>query len=102
MTGGVGAGLVLALGSAAALNWAFFRQHGAASTLPPLSLRRPLHSLVLLARSPSWLVGFLVGLGGWALYVGALRLAPLSLVQAASAGGSGCWPCWWREPARRR
>jgi drug/metabolite transporter (DMT)-like permease len=89
MTGAVGAGLALALGSAAALNWAFFRQHGAASTMPPLSVRRPLQSLLLLARSPSWLAGFLVGLGGWALYVGALRLAPLSLVQAASAGGIG-------------
>jgi hypothetical protein len=34
-------------------------------------------------------VGFLVGICGWGLYVGALALAPLSLVQAASAGGIG-------------
>jgi len=87
VTGGAAAGLALALASAVALNWGFFAQHGAAGSLPPLSPRRPLHSLRLLAGSPRWLAGFLVGLGGWALYIGALRLAPLSLVQAASAGG---------------
>ena len=85
----VGVGLVLAVLSAGALNWGFFAQHGAASTLPPLSLRRPFHSLACLFRSPRWLFGFSVGLGGWALYVAALALAPLSLVQATSAGGIG-------------
>jgi hypothetical protein len=85
----VGAGLALALGSAAALNWGYVAQHGAASALPPLSLRRPLRSLGLLFRHPRWLVGFLVGIGGWVLYVAALSLAPLSLVQSVSAGGIG-------------
>jgi hypothetical protein len=46
-------------------------------------------SLLALFRSPRWLAGFLTGIGGWVLYVAALRLAPLSLVQAASAGGIG-------------
>jgi hypothetical protein len=82
-------GLVLALLSAGALNWGFFAQHTAASTLPPLSLRHPVSSLASLFRSVEWLVGFLCGLGGWALYVCALALAPLSLVQASSAGGIG-------------
>jgi hypothetical protein len=50
-------------------------------------LRRPLQSLALLFRSGRWAVGFFAGIGGWVLYVAALRLAPLSLVQAASAGG---------------
>ena len=81
------AGLALALASAVALNWGFFAQHGAASELPPLSLRRPIASLVSLVRDLSWLLGFLAGVGGWVLYVAALALAPLSLVQAASAGG---------------
>jgi hypothetical protein len=84
-----GLGLLLALGSAAALNWSYLVQHGAAAALPPLSLRRPVSSLVSLFRSPRWLVGFLTGIGGWVLYVGAVALAPLSLVQAASAGGIG-------------
>ena len=85
----VGAGLGLALGSAAALNWGFFLQHGAAASLPPLSLRRPLASLRALFTSLRWLAGFGVGIGGWGLYIAALALAPLSLVQAASAGGIG-------------
>jgi len=89
MTSSLLAGLGLALASAGALNWGFFAQHGAASALPPLSLRRPLASLRLLFGARRWLAGFLVGLGGWALYVTALALAPLSLVQAASAGGIG-------------
>ena len=41
----VTAGLALALLSAFALNWGFLTQHGAASSLPPLSLRTPLRSL---------------------------------------------------------
>jgi len=89
MSPSVAVGLVLALGSAAALNWGFFTQHGAASSLPPLSVRRPLHSLGLLFSNLRWLAGFVAGLAGWALYVVALMLAPLSLVQAVSAGGIG-------------
>lgn len=81
--------LVLALGSALALNWGYVAQHRGASALPPLALRRPLASLRALFTHRSWLAGFSVGLGGWVLYVGALALAPLSIVQAASAGGIG-------------
>jgi hypothetical protein len=82
-------GLALALASAFALNWGWLAQHGAARDLPPLSLRRPLQSLRSLFGDRAWLVGFTVGLAGWALYVAALALAPLSLVQATSAGGVG-------------
>ena len=81
--------LLLALASAAALNWGFYRQHEQASTLPPLSLRHPFHSLRLLFGNARWLVGFLVGILGWVFYVVALAFGPLSLVQAASAGGIG-------------
>ncbi len=87
MTPKVGAGLLFALASAGALNWAYYAQHGAAAALPPLTLRRPLYSLALLFRNRRWLAGFVIGIGGWALYVAALALAPLSLVQAAAAGG---------------
>ena len=72
-----------------AIGGGYALQHEAASKLPPLTLRRPLHSLGLLARHRRWAVGFLLGVAGWVLYVVALRLAPLSLVQAASAGGIG-------------
>jgi len=80
-------GLALAVASAAAIGGGYALQHASAASLPPLSVRRPLHSLALLFRSGRWSIGFFVGIGGWVLYVVALRLAPLSLVQAASAGG---------------
>jgi hypothetical protein len=89
MTWRLTAGLVLALASAAALNWGYYAQHGAASSLPPLSVRRPLRSLASLFGNRRWLIGFWTGIGGWVLYVVALTLAPLSLVQACSAGGLG-------------
>jgi hypothetical protein len=89
VTGSEAGGLALALGSAAALNWGYLAQHGVASSLPPLSIGRPLHSLGLLFSNLRWLAGFLVGIAGWGLYVAALALAPLSLVQATSAGGIG-------------
>ena len=89
MTPKIGAGLALAVGSAFALNWGFFVQHRAAAKLPPLTVRRPLRSLRMLFSNLRWLRGFAVGIGGWVLYVAALALAPLSLVQAASAGGIG-------------
>ena len=82
-------GLLLALGSSAAINWGYLAQHGAASSLPPLTLRHPVRSLVSLFSNLRWLAGFLAGIGGWVLYVAALALAPLSLVQAAAAGGIG-------------
>jgi hypothetical protein len=84
-----GAGLALALLSAVALNWGWIAQHGAARDLPSLSPRRPVRALRVLFGNLSWLTGFAVGLAGWAFYVAALVLAPLSLVQAASAGGIG-------------
>ncbi len=82
-------GLVLALLSTAALSYGFYLQHTASSGLPALTLRHPLVSLRALFANWQWLVGFLTGLSGWALYIVALRFAPLSLVQATSAGGVG-------------
>jgi hypothetical protein len=83
------AGLVLALLSTAALAYGFYLQHSASGTLPALRLRHPWSSLASLFRNWQWLVGFVTGLGGWALYIVALDFAPLALVQATSAGGVG-------------
>jgi hypothetical protein len=106
VSAGIGLGLACALGSALALNWGYVAQHGAATSLPELSPRRPLASLRSLFSHRRWLVGFLVGIGGWVLYVAALRLAPLSLVQAVSAGGIGvlallAWRLGGARPDRR-
>ncbi|HUJ91980.1 MAG TPA: hypothetical protein VLW05_04725 [Gaiellaceae bacterium] len=89
MTTDLAAGLLLALLSASAINWGYLLMHQAASSLPPLSLRHPILSLRGLFTAPRWLFGFIAGIVGWVFYVVALWLAPLSLVQAASAGGIG-------------
>jgi len=81
--------LLLALASTTLTNVAYLREHDAAAALPALSLRRPLHSVQALLTDRSWLVGFALESCGFALYVAALALAPLTLVQSVSAGGIG-------------
>jgi drug/metabolite transporter (DMT)-like permease len=81
--------LVLTLVSACALNLGYLFQHEVASDVPPLSLRRPIASLRSLLVRKRWLLGMGVQAAGFVLYVVALALAPLSLVQAAAAGGIG-------------
>jgi hypothetical protein len=81
--------LLLALASTALINVAYLREHDAAAALPALSLRRPFHSVGVLLTDRSWLIGFALESGGFALYVAALALAPLTLVQSVSAGGIG-------------
>lgn len=79
-------GLAVALVGAIALNAGFVLQaHGAASA-PALRLARPLASAIALLSARRWAIGLAAGLGGWLLYLVALGLAPLSLVQAVSAG----------------
>ncbi|MFL5826025.1 MAG: hypothetical protein ACJ76V_05825 [Thermoleophilaceae bacterium] len=81
--------LVLALASTTLTNLAYLREHDAASALPSLTLRRPLHSARLLLGDRNWLVGFVMETGGFLLYAAALALASLALVQSIAAGGIG-------------
>jgi hypothetical protein len=81
--------IALAIASTTLANIAYLREHDAAAALPALSLRRPLHSLRLLLSDRSWLLGFAMETGGFALYAAALALASLSLVQSIGAGGIG-------------
>jgi hypothetical protein len=85
----IAAALIVTLVSACALNVGYLIEHSVASQLPPLSARRPLHSARLLLSQRRWLAGFATEVAGWLLYVAALSLAPLSLVQATAAGGIG-------------
>ena len=55
----------------------------------------------MLLRSRDWVIGFATESGGWVLYVVALRLAPLSLVQAVSASGIGT-PALTMVPSTRQ
>src|SRR5262245_57223159 len=81
--------LLLALAATTLTNVAYLRQHDAAAALPALSLRRPLHSAQALLTDRSWLMGFALESAGFGLYVVALALAPLALVQSVAAGGIG-------------
>ena len=81
--------LVLALASTVLINLAYLREHDAAAALPVLSLRRPLHSARTLLSDRSWLLGFAMESAGFLLYVAALALASLALVQSVAAGGIG-------------
>ncbi len=85
----MGFAILLTFASAVLINWAWIREHDAASALPPLSVRRPRESLGILLTDRSWMTGFLTETGGFLCYVGALALAPLALVQSLSAGGIG-------------
>jgi drug/metabolite transporter (DMT)-like permease len=80
-------GLILALASALATNLAFLFKHRGAVLAPPILARHPLRSAAGLFRSKWFLVGWLVALVAWGLHVGALSLAPLSIVQAVLSGG---------------
>ena len=80
-------GLTLAFASALVTNTAYSLEHDAAAALPPLSPRRPFRSAQLLLRDRRWLIAFGAETAGWLMYVAALRLAPLALVQAVAASG---------------
>jgi len=85
----IGLALVLTVFSACALDFGYLLQYDVASEVPPLSVRHPLGSARSLLTAKRWLFGGAVQVGGFVLYVVALSLAPLALVQAAAAGGIG-------------
>jgi drug/metabolite transporter (DMT)-like permease len=80
-------GLALALTSAAATSVSFLLKRGGAVLAPPVRVRHPVRSAVQLFRSRWFAIGWLVAVGAWGLHVGALALAPLSVVQAVLSGG---------------
>jgi drug/metabolite transporter (DMT)-like permease len=80
-------GLTVAFASALVTNTAYSLEHDAAAALPPLSPRQPFRSVQLLLRDRHWLLAFAAESAGWLMYVAALRLAPLALVQAVAASG---------------
>jgi hypothetical protein len=80
-------GLLLAFLSAVGVNWAYAREHDAVSAMPAFTVRHPVRFVLLLLSNRGWLVGFGTETAGWLLYVAALRLAPISVVQAVCASG---------------
>ena len=80
-------GLTLALAASIAQGAGFLCQHVTAAERPPVSLRRPIRTVVSMLGSGWWRVGLLFAVTGFLLHLGALALAPISLVQAFVAGG---------------
>src|SRR3954466_2919249 len=87
MSLGVEIGLLLALATALTSIVGFLLKAKGANAAPPVEWAKPVRSSVALFRSGWYTIGILVAMGGWALHVGALSLAPISLVQSTIAGG---------------
>ena len=80
-------GLLLALLTAVGSVAGFLYKFRGARAAPTVEMRHPLRSSVDLFRSPTYALGILIALVSWGFHVGALALAPISLVQSVIAGG---------------
>jgi hypothetical protein len=80
-------GLLLAVATALASIVGFLYKHRGAVASPPVDWQRPVWSSLMLFRTPAYTAGVLIAMAGWGFHVGALALAPISLVQATIAGG---------------
>lgn len=84
---GLAAGLLLATAASVAQSSGFLIQHLDLKGRPRITVRHPWRTIRSTFGSRRWLVGLGFGGVGFALHVGALDIAPLSLVQAFLAGG---------------
>ena len=80
-------GLLLALACAFTSIVGFLYKHRGSVAAPAVEFSRPISSSLALFKSPWYTLGIVVATGSWALHVGALALAPISLVQTTIAGG---------------
>jgi hypothetical protein len=87
MSFSVQVGLLLALACAFTSIVGFLYKHKGSVAAPAVEFSRPVSSSLALFRSPWYTLGIVVATGSWGLHVGALALAPISLVQTTIAGG---------------
>ncbi|MDX6615273.1 MAG: hypothetical protein QOD60_364 [Solirubrobacterales bacterium] len=87
MSASVQIGLLLAVATALASIVGFLYKHRGAVASPPVDWQRPVWSSLMLFKTPAYTAGVLIAMAGWGFHVGALALAPISLVQATIAGG---------------
>ncbi|MHB1469016.1 MAG: hypothetical protein ACYCU0_13290 [Solirubrobacteraceae bacterium] len=83
----VAVGVLLALACALLSNLAFFYKYRGANERPRVDVRHPFSAAKSLYSSKWFTIGMLVATGSWGLHVGALALAPMSVVQVAVAAG---------------
>jgi hypothetical protein len=80
-------GILLALVCAFVTNLAFLYKQRGAVAAPAVHVSHPLRSARGLFASRWFTLGMIVALAAWGAHVGALALAPMSVVQAVLAGG---------------
>jgi hypothetical protein len=80
-------GIVLALVCAVVTQLGFLCKHRGANQVPQVRLRHPLRSARALFGSSWFAIGMAVAGAAWILHVGALAIAPLSVVQAVLSTG---------------
>jgi drug/metabolite transporter (DMT)-like permease len=80
-------GIALALASAIGANIAFLCKYRGANDAPAVRFAHPWASAAALFRARWWAIGFAIAAVAWGLHVAAIAIAPLSLVQAVTAGG---------------
>jgi len=86
--GSVEIGIALALVGAVMANFASLLKHRGCQQVPLVRIQAPLQSARRLAASPWFAAGWGVAAAAWLIHVAALSMAPISLVQAALAGGA--------------
>jgi hypothetical protein len=80
-------GLLLAVATAFASVVGFLYKHRGAVASAEVEWRHPVRTSMALFHNRWYTLGILIAIGSWGLHVGALALAPISLVQAVIAGG---------------
>jgi len=80
-------GILLALSCAFIANLGFFFKYRGANEVPKVQVLHPLRSARRLYSSKWFTLGMITATASWALHVGALALAPMSVVQVALAAG---------------
>jgi drug/metabolite transporter (DMT)-like permease len=80
-------GILLALACAFVANLAFFYKHRGANAVAKVQMRHPLRSARALYSSKWFTFGMIIATASWGLHVGALALAPMSVIQVSLAAG---------------
>jgi hypothetical protein len=80
-------GILLALACAFVANLGFFYKYRGANSVQAVRWRHPLRSARALYSSKWFALGMLIAAASWGLHIGALALAPMSVVQVALAAG---------------
>src|ERR1700684_1596776 len=80
-------GILLALLCAFVANLGFFYKYRGANSVPKVQVLHPLRSARALYSSKWFTLGMITATASWALHVGALALAPMSVVQVSLAAG---------------